>query len=97
MIVKILTAPQWSQFQSDGVFAGSEVDRADGFIHFSTPEQLPGTLEKHYAGQCDLWAIEVDEKALGDALKWEISRGGEKFPHLYGVLMLESVSAYRSL
>ena len=83
---KILTADQWAQFQADGVFHGAPVDLADGYIHLSATEQLQGTLDKHFAGQRGLVIAEVDLAALGDSIKWEVSRGGALFPHIYGSL-----------
>ncbi|MEM8911491.1 MAG: DUF952 domain-containing protein [Planctomycetota bacterium] len=91
MIIKILTDQQWAEFQANGLFRGSPADAADGFIHFSTPDQVPGTLEKHYQGVTGLVLVEVDETRLGDDLKWETSRGGERFPHLYADLSLAAV------
>jgi uncharacterized protein (DUF952 family) len=88
---KIFTADQWAQFVSDGVFHGAPVDVADGYIHLSTAEQLQGTLDKHFAGQTGLVIAEIDLAALGDAVRWEVSRGGALFPHLYGVLPMATV------
>ncbi len=78
-------------------YDGSAHDRRDGFIHFSTAAQLPGTLEKHYAGQSDLLLIAVEEGDLGPALKFELSRGGDLFPHLYGPLPLAAVRWVRPI
>ena len=89
---KILTADQWAQFQTDGVFTGALVDLADGYIHMSTAEQLPETLAKHFAGQSGLVIAAIDLAQLGDALKWEVSRGGALFPHYYGALQMPAVS-----
>ena len=83
---KILTADQWAQFQADGVFHGAPVDLADGYIHLSATEQLQDTLGKHFAGQAGLVIAEVDLAALGGSIKWEVSRGGALFPHIYGSL-----------
>ncbi|MEM6978627.1 MAG: DUF952 domain-containing protein [Planctomycetota bacterium] len=92
MIYKILTADQWEQFEADGQFEGAPIDRADGFIHFSALDQVAGTLEKHFDGQTGLVVVEVDERKVpDDQLKWEVSRGGEKFPHLYGSLCRDAV------
>ncbi len=88
---KILTADQWAQFQSDGVFTGAPVDLADGYIHMSTADQLGETLAKHFAGQNGLVVATIDLKILGDALKWEVSRGGALFPHYYGALPMAAV------
>ena len=88
---KILTADQWVQFQSEGVFTGAPVDLADGYIHMSTAEQLAETLAKHFAGQSGLVVATIDLTQLGDALKWEVSRGGALFPHYYDALPLKAV------
>jgi uncharacterized protein (DUF952 family) len=90
---KILTAYQWKQFQRDGVFLGAPVDLTDGYIHMSTAEQLEETLAKHFAGQSGLVIAEIDLSAFGDALKWEVSRGGALFPHLYKPLSMAAVVA----
>ena len=94
---KVLTAEQMAALERDGSFAGSPADDADGFIHLSTADQLPGTLDRHYAGQDDLHLAAVDVAALGERLKWEPARGGDLFPHLYGALSLETVIAYSPL
>lgn len=86
IIYKICPAPAWREAERAGVYRGSPDDARDGFIHLSTATQLPGTLAKHFAGQSDLFLIAVDADALGPALKWEPSRGGDLFPHLYGEL-----------
>ena len=92
---KIFTADQWQQFEADGSFAGAPVDLADGYIHMSTADQLNGTLEKHFAGQEGLVIAEIDLSGFGDALQWEVSRGGALFPHLYAELPLASVLSTR--
>ncbi|WP_297800021.1 DUF952 domain-containing protein [uncultured Brevundimonas sp.] len=83
---KILSASDWRQALAEGQYNGSVVDKADGYIHLSTLDQLEGTAAKHYAGQSDLMLVEVDLDALGDTLVWEPSRGGALFPHIYGPL-----------
>ncbi len=93
---KILTADQWAAFEADGVFTGAPVDLADGYIHMSTAEQLDETLAKHFAGQANLTIAEVDLAALGDAVRWEESRGGALFPHIYGVLPMSAVVSMRT-
>jgi uncharacterized protein (DUF952 family) len=90
-IYKICTAAEWREAERAGSYRGSAVDRSDGFIHFSTAEQTAETAAKHFAGQRDLVLIAVDATALGEALKWEPSRGGALFPHLYGPLDLKAV------
>ena len=94
---KILTADQWSQFQADGIFAGAAVDVADGYIHLSTADQVAETLAKHFAGQDGLIIAEVDLGVLGDSVKWEVSRGGALFPHIYGVLGMDAVTGVNLL
>ncbi|RFB78525.1 DUF952 domain-containing protein [Methylovirgula sp. 4M-Z18] len=85
-IYKIVTAEQWRIAERDGVFAGAPVDLADGYIHFSTAEQVRETAAKHFAGQNDLLLAAIPVAAIPDGLKWEPSRGGALFPHLYGTL-----------
>jgi uncharacterized protein (DUF952 family) len=87
-IYKICRRHEWEAAERDRVFRGSPDDQRDGFIHFSTAEHVPGTLEKYFAGESGLVLIAVDAGALGTALKWEPSRGGALFPHLYGELPL---------
>jgi uncharacterized protein (DUF952 family) len=94
---KVLTADQLAALEHDGRFAGSPDDLRDGFIHLSTAGQLAGTLERHFAGQGDVQLCAVDVDALGDQVRWEESRGGALFPHLYGDLTLEVVLAYGPL
>jgi uncharacterized protein (DUF952 family) len=85
-IYKICPAAEWGAAQRAGVYRGSPVDARDGFIHFSTGAQVAETAAKHFSGQSDLLLIAVDAQALGAALKWEPSRGGALFPHLYAAL-----------
>ena len=82
-IYKICSRDEWRKAQETGVFRGSAVDLADGFIHFSTAAQVAETAAKHFTGQADLVLVAVDGAALGEALKYEPSRGGDLFPHLY--------------
>jgi uncharacterized protein (DUF952 family) len=86
LIYKILTAAEWQAAERTGVFKGAGIDIADGFIHFSTASQAEETAAKHFGGQCDLVLVAVDAEKLGTAVKWEVSRGGQLFPHLYGTL-----------
>lgn len=92
LIYKILTGDQWQQAQADGVFTGAPVDLADGYIHFSTAAQVRETAAKHFPGQDGLVLAAVRTDGLGDALKWEVSRGGQLFPHLYADLDLAHVA-----
>ena len=85
-IYKIMPAADWAAAKAAGAYTGSADDVRDGFIHFSTREQVAGTLARHFAGQQDLVLVTVDPEQLGTALVWEPSRGGALFPHLYDVL-----------
>lgn len=85
-IYKILPRLLWEQAMKTGAFAGSPVDAADGFIHFSTAAQVRETAAKHFSGVPDLLLVAVEADALGRAIRWEPSRGGALFPHLYGSL-----------
>ena len=96
-IYKICPAALWRDAERAGVFRGSEVDLRDGYIHFSTAAQAVETAAKHFAGQSDLLLVRVDAAALGDRLKWEPSRGGALFPHLYGDLDPKTVSKVEPL
>lgn len=89
---KIFTQAEFKVFQRDGSFAGSPADLADGFIHMSTASQLDGTLDRHYKDHSNLILAAVDLAALGNSLRWEESRGGQLFPHLYGSLPMAAVS-----
>jgi uncharacterized protein (DUF952 family) len=90
-IYKICAAAEWREAERDGHYRGSAVDRRDGFIHFSTAEQAAETASKWFAGRSDLVLVAVDADVLGERLKWEPSRGGALFPHLYGDLALAAV------
>lgn len=90
-IYKIATRDLWAQAEKAGNFTGAPVDITDGYIHFSTSEQVRETAAKHFAGQTDLLLVSVDAGALGDALIYEPSRGGALFPHLYSVMPLSVV------
>ena len=95
---KVLTAEQMATLEREESFAGAPIDLADGYIHLSTAEQLTETVDKHFAGQSDLHVAAVDLGSFGAGLKWEESRGGQLFPHLYGgPLLLETVIAYGPL
>lgn len=97
IIYKICPAALWREAERDGVFAGAPVDTADGFIHFSTAAQVAETAAKHFAGARDLLLVRVDAAKLGERLKWEPSRGGALFPHLYGPLRLADVGKVEPL
>jgi len=91
LIYKIAPAALWHEVQAQGAFGGAPVDLADGYIHFSTADQLRETANKHFAGQDDLLLVAVDPAKLGAALRYEPSRGGALFPHLYAPLSLAAV------
>ncbi|WP_200834897.1 DUF952 domain-containing protein [Phyllobacterium salinisoli] len=90
-IYKIVPRALWQSAEKAGLFTGAPVDIADGFIHFSTAAQVHETAARHFAGQDDLLLVAIDGETLRDALKYEISRGGALFPHLYGDLPLSAV------
>ena len=92
-IYKILPRAEWAAAQALGRFEGSAVDHQDGFIHFSTAAQAGETARRYFAGQADLVVLEVEGDALGATLKWEPSRGGDLFPHLYAPLAVTDVRA----
>lgn len=94
---KVLTSEQMAALERDGSFAGAPVDLTDGYVHLSTAGQLTETVDRHFAGQQDLYVAAVDLGSFGESLKWEESRGGQLFPHLYGPLLLETVIAYSPL
>jgi uncharacterized protein (DUF952 family) len=86
LVYKVCAASEWSDAVAAGTYRGSGVDRRDRFVHLSTGAQLEETLRLHFVGQCDLVLVAFDPGALGGALRWEPSRGGDLFPHLYGEL-----------
>ena len=92
-VFKLVDRASWQAAAPTGAFAGSAVDLRDGFIHFSTAEQVRETAARHFAGQSDLLLVAVAADSLGDALKWEPSRGGALFPHLYAPLPLDAVQS----
>lgn len=91
LIFHICRKEEWAAAQAAGRYAGSSQDQADGFIHFSGAGQLRASAAKHRAGQDGLVLLTVEAAALGQALKWEASRGGALFPHLYGALPVTAV------
>ena len=90
-VYKIVPAALWGTVATSGRFVGSALDLRDGYIHFSTAAQVRETAARHFAGAADLLLVAVSTKALGPALTWEPSRGGDLFPHLYGELPFEAV------
>ncbi len=91
IIYKIVPIKLWQAAEAENKFLGAPVDIADGFIHFSTAAQVKATAAKHFAGLDDLLLVSVDSTQLGDSLKYEVSRGGDLFPHLYSSLSLDAV------
>ena len=92
VLYKIMPKQEWQTAQANGLYEGSGVDRRDGFIHLSASHQVRATARKHFSGKADLLLVSVAEEALGQSLKWEVSRGGDLFPHIYGALPLSAVS-----
>ena len=92
-IYKIMGAGEWGAMQASGAYPGSAKDIEDGYIHLSTAEQAGETARLHFAGHADLVLLEFDAETFGEAIRWEPSRGGQLFPHLYGVLSASTVRA----
>ena len=97
LIYHMCRADEWAEAQGTGFYGGSSQDQADGFIHFSTAAQVRESAAKHRAGQDGLVLLAVKTVLLGDALKWEASRGGALFPHLYGPLSVDAVASAKPL
>lgn len=91
LIYKICPEELWREAEAAGQFTGAPVDLSDGYIHFSTAEQVGETARRHFAGQSGLLLVTVDATALGGALRWEAARNGDLFPHLYSALALAAV------
>ena len=96
-IYKIVPEALWREAEKAGRFDGAPVDLADGFIHFSTAAQVRETAAKHFVGQDDLLLVAVEAGVLGEALKYEVSRGGALFPHLYAALDLDTIAWVKPL
>lgn len=96
-VYKICPRQAWQEAEKGGVFKGAPIDLEDGYIHFSTGAQVVETATKHFAGQRDLVLVAVHARDLGDDLKWEPSRGGQHFPHLYAPLPTSVVQWVRPL
>ena len=94
---KLVDGGEWAEARTAGAYGGSAVDRADGYIHMSTADQLAETARRHYRGRGDLVLATVDLTGLGPSLRWEASRGGAMFPHLYGDLPMTAVQEDRPL
>lgn len=97
LIYKLLDAVAWEAARTAGVFIGSAVDERDGYIHFSDGAQAQETARLHFNGQAGLMLLSIDADSLGPALKWEASRGGALFPHLYGPLPVSAVVEARAI
>ncbi|MEV4766871.1 DUF952 domain-containing protein [Micromonospora chokoriensis] len=97
MIYKLLSGTEWDDALAAGAFAGSALDRQDGFIHLSGGDQVVETARRHFAGVTGLTLLSVAEDRLGDALRWEPSRGGQLFPHVYGPLPVAAVVVAQAL
>jgi uncharacterized protein (DUF952 family) len=96
-LYKIVAVAHWRAAEHERIFRGSAADLRDGFIHFSTAAQVEETAAKHFTGQSDLLLLSVDAAQCGAVLKWEASRGGALFPHLYGELALSAVTKVEPL
>lgn len=97
LIYKIFRTSEWEAFEAAGQTLGAPVDLADGYVHFSTATQAAETAAKHFAGEDGLWLLALEAESLGEALKWEPSRGGALFPHLYRSLRIEDVLWHKPL
>ncbi len=97
LIYKIFRADEWAALQAQGETLGAPVDIADGYVHFSTAAQARETAARHFAGEGELTLLALDADALGEALRWEPSRGGALFPHLYRPLRLSDVIWHKPL
>lgn len=97
LVYKIFRRSEWDLFMARGHSLGAPVDLADGYIHLSTAAQVTGTAARHFAGEGDLVLLALDADALGAALRWEPSRGGQLFPHLYRALRVDDVVWDKSL
>lgn len=94
---RLATPERWAEIMASGAFEGEAHDKADGYIHLSAAEQVAGTLVKHYGDHERLLLVEVDLLALGETVKWEKSRGGALFPHVYGVIPMDVVRGFRHI
>jgi uncharacterized protein (DUF952 family) len=97
LVYKICPEALWRAAEQAGRFGGAPVDLADGFIHFSDASTVAETAAKHFAGQSDLVLVAVEEERLGEALRWEVSRGEKLFPHLYATLPMTAVAWVKPL
>ncbi len=92
LVYKIVPRALWLEAEETGTFLGAPVDLDDGFIHFSAADQVVETARRHFTTQSDLLLVAVEAEALGSALRWEASRGGALFPHLYGPLPITAAT-----
>ncbi|MFD0858902.1 DUF952 domain-containing protein [Roseovarius aquimarinus] len=92
IVYKIFRASEWAALRREGTSAGAPVDLADGYVHLSTPEQAAETAARHFANETELFLLGIETERLGEDLKWEPSRGGALFPHLYRELRLSDVA-----
>lgn len=92
IIFKIFRSEEWADLRAIGETQGAPIDISDGYVHFSTAEQAQETADKHFAGVDGLFLLGVESDLLGDDLKWEVSRGGALFPHLYRALRMSDVA-----
>ena len=97
LIYKIFRRPEWDHLRAQGETLGAPIDLADGYVHLSTAQQVTETAARHFAGESDLVLVALEAGALGDSLKWEPSRGGALFPHLYRAMRLDDVVWDKSL
>jgi uncharacterized protein (DUF952 family) len=97
IVYKVMSLAELRQMQRDRVFHGSPADITDGYIHLSRGSQLAATLDKHFSGVDGLMLAAVDLSRLGDTVRWEPSRGGQLFPHIYGSLPVEAVVSVAAL
>ena len=97
LIFKIFRPSEWQTLHEQGATVGAPIDISDGYVHFSTSAQVAETTEKHFAEDGDLWLLALEAGGLGEDLKWEPSRGGQLFPHLYGSLRMADVTWAKSL
>lgn len=97
MVYKLVRAEEWQAAEKEGTFLGSPDDVRDGYLHFSAAGQLRATAERHFAGENGLLLLTVEVSRLGSALRWEPSRKGEKFPHLYSPLQREQIARVERL
>lgn len=92
MIYKLFRTPEWQALKAEGTTLGAPIDLDDGYIHFSTAAQVAETAARHFGGVEGLWLVAVEDAVVAGNLRWEVSRGGAAFPHLYAPLRLDQVA-----